>query len=374
MKVLVIHPRMGVFGGGERVAVHSIITALRARHEVLLASEVFDIPAFEDFFGCQGLFKQVRMLSYPSFRPIADRAVLYQRLLYHQWHIRGVVTRAKDFDLILSTQDVAYLPSATAPVIQYCYFPEYFVHLESRPSSLLWKAYYWPAMLFYRNRIRDIDCLLSTSNFTQGFVRDKWGRESTTLYPPCPIDLYKNTNSQREDLVITVGRVVPEKRMNLFLDLAQRLPKLKFAIIGSVAPDRESYFRRLQEIAPMNVSFLMSPLRKLRDVLARAKIYVHCARNEHFGISIVEAMAAGCVPVVHDSGGPREIVTDEVGYRWKQLDEAAEAISELIADDGLWRKMSTAAVSRAESFGPETFESALADVIRRYETLLHDEV
>jgi len=69
MKVLVIHPRMGVFGGGERVVVHSIITALRARHEVLLASEVFDIPSFEDFFGCQGLFKQVRMLSYPSFGP-----------------------------------------------------------------------------------------------------------------------------------------------------------------------------------------------------------------------------------------------------------------------------------------------------------------
>ena len=54
---------MGVFGGGERVAVHSIITALKARHEVLLASEVFDIPAFEDFFACQGLFKQVQTLT-----------------------------------------------------------------------------------------------------------------------------------------------------------------------------------------------------------------------------------------------------------------------------------------------------------------------
>jgi len=116
MRILVVHPRMSVFGGGERVAVHSIITALKAQNEVLLASEVFDIPAFEDFFACQGLFKQVRLLTYPSFRPIADRAVLYQRLLYHQWRIRGVVTRAKEFDLILSTQDVAYLPSATVPI------------------------------------------------------------------------------------------------------------------------------------------------------------------------------------------------------------------------------------------------------------------
>jgi len=368
MRILVVHPRMSVFGGGERVAVHSIITALKAQNEVLLASEVFDIPAFEDFFACQGLFKQVRLLTYPSFRPIADRAVLYQRLLYHQWRIRGVVTRAKEFDLILSTQDVAYLPSATVPIIQYCYFPEYFVHLESRPSSLLWKAYYLPAIRFYRNRIRDIDCLLSTSNFTRGFVRDKWGRESTILYPPCPIDLYKNPDGQREDLVITVGRVVPEKRMNLFLDLARRLPKVRFVIIGSVARDQESYFRRLQETAPANVSFLMSPLRKLRDVLARAKIYVHCARNEHFGISIVEAMAAGCVPVVHDSGGPREIVTDEVGYRWTLIDQAVEHVSGLITDDGVRGKMSNAAMSRAENFGPDAFEATLANFIRRYQS------
>jgi len=358
---------MSVFGGGERVAVHSIMTALKARHEVVLASEVFDVPSFEDFFACQGLFKQVQMLIYPSFRPIADRGVLYQRLLYHQWHIRRVLARAKDFDLILSTQDVAYLPPATVPIVQYCYFPEYFVHLESRPSSSLWKAYYWPAMLFYRNRIRDIDCLLSTSNFTQGYVMNKWGRESTTLYPPCPIDLYKNANTQRDDLVITVGRLVPEKRMGLFLDLAQRLPKVEFAIIGSVAPDRESYFRRLQDTAPINVSFLMTPLRRLRDVLARAKIYVHCARNEHFGISIVEAMAAGCVPVVHDSGGPREIVTAKVGYRWKIVDQAVEFISRLITDDGLRRNMSNAATSRAEDFRPDVFESNLANVIRRYE-------
>src|SRR5207237_10615914 len=148
-------------------------------------------------------------------------------------------------------------------------------------------------MPFYRHRISDIDCLLSTSNFTQGVVRDKWQRESTTLYPPCPIDLYKNNNSQREDLVITVGRVVPEKRMNLFLDLARRLPKVRFVIIGSVARDQESYFRRLQDTAPANVSFLMSPLRKLRDVLARAKSYVHCASNEHSGISSMESLTSG---------------------------------------------------------------------------------
>jgi glycosyltransferase involved in cell wall biosynthesis len=358
---------MSVFGGGERVAVNSIITALNRGHEVLLLSEEFDISAFEDFFACRGLFKKIRMITYPNFRPVAGRAVLYQRLLYHQWRVRGSLLKTGGFDMILSTQDVAYLPRANVPIIQYCYFPEYFVHLESNPSSSLWKTYYWPATLFYHKRVGLIDRLLSTSNFTKGFVREKWHRESTTLYPPCPIDLYKDLDSPKEDLVVTVGRVVPEKRMDLFLEMAREVPKARFAIIGSVAREQESYLRHLREIAPPNASFVMSPLRRVRDVLARSKVYVHCARNEHFGITIVEAMAAGCVPVVHDSGGPREIVNDATGSRWTTVGDAVKQISDLITNDSLRMRLSRAASSRADQFGPEAFQSGLGEVLARYE-------
>jgi glycosyltransferase involved in cell wall biosynthesis len=367
MRVLVIHPRMSVFGGGERVAVNSIITTLNRGHEVLLLSEEFDVAAFEDFFACQGLFKKIRRITYPNFRPVAGRAVLYQRLLYHQWRVRSSLPKTEGFDMILSTQDVAYLPRADVPIVQYCYFPEYFVHLESNPSSPLWKTYYWPATMFYHKRVGLIDRLLSTSNFTRGFVREKWHRESTTLYPPCPIELYNDLNGPKEDLVVTVGRVVPEKRMDLFLEMARQLPMVKFAIIGSATRDQESYLRHLREIAPPNASFVMSPLRKVRDVLARSKVYVHCARNEHFGITIVEAMASGCVPVVHDSGGPREIVTDAVGSKWTIVGDAVKQISDLITDDSLRMKLSKAASSRANLFGPEAFQLGLGEVLARYE-------
>ena len=371
MRILVIHPRMSVFGGGERVAVNSIITALNRGHEVRLLSEEFDVAAFEDFFACQGLFKKIRMITYPSFRPVARRAVLYQRLLYHQWRVRKSLPKAGEFDLILSTQDVAYLPHANVPIIQYCYFPEYFVHLESNPSSSLWKTYYWPATLFYHKRVGLVDRLLSTSNFTKGFVREKWHRESTTLYPPCPIELYKDLDSPKEDLVVTVGRVVPEKRMDLFLEMARELPKARFVIIGSVASDQESYLQHLRKIAPPNVSFVVSPLRRVRDVLARSKVYVHCARNEHFGITIVEAMAAGCVPVVNDSGGPREIVTDATGSKWTIVEDAVKQISDLITNDSLRMRLSEAARSRADRFGSEAFQSGLGEALVPFENLEH---
>jgi len=39
-------------------------------------------------------------------------------------------------------------------------------------------------------------------------------------------------------------------------------------------------------------------------------------------------MSAGCVPVVHDSGGPKEIVNGEIGFRWQNLEEIPRMIEQ----------------------------------------------
>src|SRR5437899_8740717 len=366
MRIVIVHPRMSLMGGGERVAIHSIKEALREGHEVYLATEEFDVDSFEDFFGVQGLLKNVQLLTYPPFRRIIPKAVLYQRLIYNQSRLRKIVSKRRAFDLILNTAEVANQPSARLPAIEYCYFPEYFSHLESDRLSGLWEMYYWPARVFYRDRVSRVGRLLAVSNFTKQFVRDRWGREATTLYPPCPIDLYSNLTVQKRDLVVTVGRIAPEKRMGLFLEIARKLPNVEFAIVGSIATERRSYYENLRDAAPSNVSFILSPLRKVKELLGRAKVYVHSAQNEHFGITIVEAMAAGCVPVVNDSGGPREIVSDDVGFRWRDLPAAARQISAVVNDNELRRRFSAAASIRARQFRPEVFESEMAEVLREY--------
>ncbi len=358
---------MSVMGGGERVAIHGVKTALKIGHEVAFLSENFDVKRFEDFFDCSGLFDKVERITCPAFRPIAVRGFsLYQRLAYYQWKFRRLLSKQNRFGLVLSTQDVGYVPFVRAPVVQYCYFPEYFSHLESHPSSPLWRLYYFPARMFYRNRVHSVDKLLSTSNYTKRFVKQAWGRQSMTLYPPCPIELYSSQRSQRDDVAITVGRIVPEKRMNLFTEMARKLPQIKFVIVGSVAEQRKTYYDWLRSNAPENISFILSPLRKVKDILARAKVYVHCAENEHFGITIVEAMASGCVPVVHDSGGPQEIVTQDVGYRWRSVGEAVAQISELMKDNKLRQYLSSAASARAQLFSTEAFESGLSNVLNAY--------
>ena len=354
-------------GGGERVAIHSMLAGLKAGHDVSLLSEEFDTKRFEEFFGCYGLFEKVRRISYPQFKPLlSSGAMLYQRLFYYQREFRKILAREMGFDLVIGTQDVGYVPSVRTPIIQYCYFPEYFSHLEFTPTSPLWRLYYWPARRFYRNRTERIEKFFAVSDYTREFVRKIWGRESQTLYPPCPVDLYGSWNDPKEDLVITVGRIVPEKRMHLLGQIAAKLPKVKFVIIGTVGSKTDGYYQSLQRSAPSNLSILLSPLRKARETVSKAKVYVHCARNEHFGITIVEAMAAGCVPIVHDSGGPREIVTDEVGFKWRDIGEACKQVLMVIEEPDLRARLSQASVKRSTIFSTEAFETALTTDLQKY--------
>ena len=84
---------------------------------------------------------------------------------------------------------------------------------------------------------------------------------------------------------------------------------------------------------------------------------------EHFGITTVEAMAAGCVPVVIDKAGQREIVrhgTD--GYRWTTLAEL-EALTRTVAgDEPLRARLAASAVERAATFSEEAFATRWREI------------
>ncbi len=364
MKILVVHPRLSVLGGAEQVAIHSLRAIVENGHQASLISERFDIAKLEDFLGCQGVLDKVDRLSFPVFNPLVRKGLLlYQQLYYFQRETRRILREHRDFDLILGTQDVGYMPSTNTRTIQYCYFPDYFAHVHEGQASFWWNLYYSPARAYYHERVRHVNHFLSVSDYTGRFIRKVWGRDSTTLYPPCPVEQYKSFGEDKENLVITIGRIVPEKRMHDFLEIASGSPSFRFVIIGAIDDKNHQYYNSLRKRASPNVSFILSPLRGAKDVLRRAKVYVHCARNEQFGIAIVEAMAAGCVPVVHDSGGPPEIVTNDVGFRWKNTDIAKSQIASLLAHEPLRMELSRRASDRATQFSSDTFESKILETI-----------
>jgi glycosyltransferase involved in cell wall biosynthesis len=173
------------------------------------------------------------------------------------------------------------------------------------------------------------------SQFIEAYPESK-RQNIEVIYPPIPIDKWKPTSDQhrREETVVTLGRFGADKRQLEQIRIAGQLPDLGFHIIGFVG-DRHSrgYFRECQRLIESsrtrNVSLHPNlSYEETKKFLHHSRYYMHNLRNEPFGISTVEAIAAGCIPIVHDSGGPREAVPFPE-LRFGDSDEAVKRIKQL---------------------------------------------
>jgi alpha-1,2-mannosyltransferase len=123
----------------------------------------------------------------------------------------------------------------------------------------------------------------------------------------------------RERLVVSVGQFRPEKdhelQLQAFAELKQKgnqYKDVKLAMIGGCrnASD-QAYLKKLQKSCSKlgldsSVEFRLNvPHAELVSTLGRASVGLHTMWNEHFGIGVVEMMAAGVVTVAHNSGGPK---------------------------------------------------------------------
>jgi glycosyltransferase involved in cell wall biosynthesis len=116
-------------------------------------------------------------------------------------------------------------------------------------------------------------------------------------------------------------------------------------------------------------------LGKLKKLYQEAKIFWHAAGYphdpnllphvmEHFGIVTVEAMSAGCVPVVINKGGQPEIVEHGVsGFLWSTLEELRGYTCLLAKDDKLRNRMAAAAVEKARLYTKDRFIQRFYELI-----------
>ncbi|KAI8050838.1 mannosyltransferase [Syncephalis plumigaleata] len=177
--------------------------------------------------------------------------------------------------------------------------------------------------------------VMVNSSWTRGHIEQIWGLTAQTVYPPCDtIALNKLPLTNRSRTIMSIGQFRPEKdhalQVKAFKQLLVLDPSLKdgpdparLVLLGSCRHAEDAArIDALKELADKldikdNVEFVVNAAYDvLLDRLSNAMIGIHTMWNEHFGIGVVEYMAAGLVPVAHNSAGPRmDIVVPHQGQR-----------------------------------------------------------
>jgi glycosyltransferase involved in cell wall biosynthesis len=252
--------------------------------------------------------------------------------------------------------------------------PEYTDAMKALPA---WKRARHAAYhgLEWRRRLATYQHRFSISEFSREWTRRRWGLDTSVIYPPVDVTV---TPHEKEPLILSVGRfstLAHTKKqlemVNAFRQLSPGLPGWRYVIVGGLndrAENRE-YFEKVRRQAagfPAVVEANVETAR-VKQLFARARIFWHATGlgedpdahpelAEHFGIATVEAMAAGCVPVVINRGGQSNIVSHGVnGFLWNTIDEMLQYSEQLCRDEALWRTLSDAARRDAAQFSRARF-------------------
>lgn len=198
-----------------------------------------------------------------------------------------------------------------------------------------WWKKYCPLFVF---KYADLILCVSESNRSETLVNAKADpRKVKVLYHGFDGEVFRRTpHIEKEDIVLTVGRVTEEtlakKGLDLFVRSANLLPKRQLFLVG---PQTDSAIDMLRREAPENVTFTAGLYGDdLVKMYSRAKVYVQASIHESFGCSVAEAMLCECVPVVSRHGALPEVVGD-CGFYIDKLDsqELAARIEEALHSD-----------------------------------------
>lgn len=166
-----------------------------------------------------------------------------------------------------------------------------------------------------------VDDFVANSKFIASRINKYYRREATVIYPPVDTDLF-GSPIEPEDYFLVVSRLRPYKRVDLAIRAFNKLG-IPLKIIGSGEQEAE-----LRALAKSNIEFLgqVSNEEKARH-LARCRALIH-PQEEDFGITAVEAMAAGRPVIAYGAGGALETVVDGVSGKlfneqsWEALADA----------------------------------------------------
>lgn len=169
-----------------------------------------------------------------------------------------------------------------------------------------------------KENLRYVQTIVTNSENIKQKIKKKYKRDADIIYPPIETSTY--TCKPHANYWLSINRIVPLKRIEIQIEAFKRLPEEKLIVVGDF--EHEEYFKYIQSISPKNVTFLgvISEDEKIR-LLSECKGFIFTAKDEDFGMSVVEAMASGKPVIAPREGGCIEtVVHEKTGYLIENID------------------------------------------------------
>jgi glycosyltransferase involved in cell wall biosynthesis len=370
LKIVIGHPFMSY--GGSEAAVLWLIEALKRDHDLtVITTGGWDLDRLNSYYGTKVQEEQVkvRIAPIPWFARRLSAAAL--RGACFQSFARKI---ASEYDLRIS----AYNPTdwglpAIHFVADFSWQPELRRLLDPPNPGLVYrdsvirKAYMKVAASYARPSQRDTlryDRLIANSYWTKNLLRTICGAKcSDVIYPPVWSEFPQVPWDHKQDAFVMIGRIVPEKKIELAITVLDTLRqagfKIRFHLCGRIGKDR--YGRGIARLCRERSDWVTVEGRvsgaKKADILSRCRFGIQTRTAEPFGIAVAEMIKAGAIVFAPNDGGQTEIL-NAPQLLFSDRDDAINKILAVFQDPILQSDLRTHLAKQAGLFNPDTFTQA----------------
>jgi glycosyltransferase involved in cell wall biosynthesis len=363
MKICLYSPYIPKHTGGGEKYILDVAVSLAKKHQVSVAipqqyaGDASIVKKYEKFLDCS-----LDNISFvPS--PLGSTASFIKKLFW-----------TRQFDVMYYLTDGSLFFSLAKKNILHVQFP---LKLDKSSSLEQFKLKKWQP----KN---------TNSQFTKEVVEAAWPTKIDLVHHPL-VDVAEISNAttlvKKEKVILSVGRFFRQlhsKRQDVLIDIFRKLVTKypqetkgwKLVFIGAVE-DKEylSQIKRKKRDLPIEFYHDLDR-KKLLKWYAKASIYWHATgfgidqeknpeKVEHFGISTAEAMAAGCVPIVHGKGGQIEVLGEKLtNLLWLEEEECLEKTKQIMGDLKMRKKYQDVVKAQVHNFDRDIFERKLFDMIK----------
>ena len=356
MKIGIYDPYLDTLSGGERYML-TAASCLSSLHEV----EVF----WDD--------SEILARAHEKFQLNLSKVKVVKNIFSSNTSIVTRFLQSRKYDRIIFLSDGSIPLTLAKKTLLHFQFPVEWVDAKSIFNSL---------------KIKKISQVICNSNYTKSYIDKKFNVNSSVLYPPCGEKVNRVYDKEKKNIILSVGRfdLLPDgttfKKHEFLIETFKEMVKdglrnWDFIIVLSYLPGMALRVKELEEaVGGSGIKIIKNAdFSEIKNLYSKAKIYWHAAGYkidvakrpelaEHFGITTVEAMSHGVVPVVINSGGQKEIVDDgENGYLWNDKHELMQKTNRVIAHDRKRQKMAEMAIRKSEVFSTDVFCKELSSLL-----------